>query len=148
MAMHLERVIGRSLKAVQSVQDALRSLRKSRLSPEALSVASGALDKLFNKLNSLATSPEALASSYAFDTLSTTISPGIPLFDALVLDMEAITERLRFMTPPDSSMIAGDFNLDNEQSNDIAKMVECYDRSVSFVLLQHNVCVRQVDAIL
>jgi hypothetical protein len=82
----------------------------------------------------------------AFHTFSVTMPAGISLSDALVLDMDAIAERLRFMTPPDSEVIAGD--LSDQECQDIAQMVDCYDRSVSSVLIQHNVCVRHVDALL
>jgi hypothetical protein len=127
------------MKAVQAAHDALQSLRTSRSIPRALSTAESTLDKILNNLSSLATYPEALVSSRAFDALSVIMPVGISLSDALVLDMEATAGRLRFMTPPDSSMIMGD--LDDQECRNIAKMAECYDRSVSSVLVQHNVCV-------
>jgi hypothetical protein len=130
------------MKAVQATYDALRSLRTSRSIPRTLLTAESTLDKILNNLSSLATSSEALASSRAFDALSVTMPVGISLSDALILDMEATAGRLRFMTSPDSSIIVGD--LDDQESRNIAEMVECYDRSVSSVLVQHNVCVGRI----
>jgi hypothetical protein len=146
MDTDVEAMIVRSMKAVQKAHNALRALRTSRSIPLTLSAAESALDKLLNNLSSLTTSPDALASSRAFDTFSVTLPTGITLSDALVLDMEGIAERLRFMSPPDSKMIVGD--LDEHECRDIAVMVECYDRSVSSVLIQHNVCVRLIYAVL
>jgi hypothetical protein len=127
------------MKAVRGAHDALRTLRKSRSIPLALSAAHSALDKLLNHLDSITTSPEALTSSLLFHTFSVTMPSGIPLSDALVLDMEAIAERLRFMIPPDSEVIVGDLN--DHECRGIAAMVDCYDTCISSVLIQHNVCV-------
>jgi hypothetical protein len=146
MDTDVEAMIGRSMKAVRKAHNALRALRTSRSIPLTLSAAESALDKLLNNLNSLTTSPDALASSRAFDTFSVTLPAGISLSDALVLDMEGIAARLRFMSPPDSKMIVGD--LDDCECRDIAVMVECYDRSVSSVLIYHNTCVRVIYAVL
>jgi hypothetical protein len=143
MATDVEAIVGRSMKAVQGAHEALRSLRTI---PLALTATRSALDKLLNNLDSLATSPEALAMSRAFHTFSVTMRAGISLSDALVLDMEAIAKHLRFMTPSDSEVIVGD--LSDQECQDIAEIVDCYNRSVSSVLIQHSVCVRRVDALL
>jgi hypothetical protein len=139
MATDVEAIIKRSIEAVRKAHDALRTLRTNRSIPQALSGAGSALDKLFNTLSSLATSPEVLASGRASDIFSVTMPSGISLSDALLLDMDAIAGRLRFMTPPDSSMIVGD--LDDQDCRDITEMAECYDRSVASVLIQHDMCV-------
>jgi hypothetical protein len=143
MATDVEAIVKRSIEVVRKAHNALRALRTSRSTPQVLSGAGSALDKLLNTLNSLATFPEVLASGRAFDIFSVTMPSGISLSDALLLDMEAIAGRLRFMTPPDSLMIVGD--LDDHDCRYIGEMAECYNGSVASVLIQHDMCVWRLE---
>jgi hypothetical protein len=79
MAADVEAIVKRSFEAVRKAHNAVLALRTSRSTPQALSGAGSALDKLFNTLNSLATSPEVLASGRASDIFSVTMPSGISL---------------------------------------------------------------------
>jgi hypothetical protein len=103
-------------------------------------VASNALDKLSSDLSLLASSEKALAVFCAFSVKLTSNSAGILLSDALVHDMEAIATHLRSMMPSVSTGTPGE--LKEQECQDIADMVDRYDRTVYSVLTRHNMCVR------
>jgi hypothetical protein len=133
--------VARAMKAVRKAYDDLQALRTRHNStiPLTLLVASTALDKLSCNLNLVAGSAEALAVFRSFSPEETSISPGTSLSDTLVHDMEAMARHFRLMTPASSVETSGD--LDERECQDIAEMVDRYDRTVFSVLVQRTACV-------
>jgi hypothetical protein len=133
--------VAKAMQAVRKAYDDLQALRTRHNStiPLALRVASTALDKLSCNLNLVAESAEALAVFRSFSPGETSISPGTSLSDTLVHDMEAMARHFRLMTPASPVETSGD--LDERECQDIAGMVDRYDRTVFSVLVKRTACV-------
>jgi hypothetical protein len=142
MSSNEDAEVARAAKAVQKAYDDLQVLRTSRklMVPLSLLVASTALDKLRCNLNLVAGSAEALAIFCSFSLKQTSISPKTLLSDALVHDMTAIALHFRLMVPASLLEISG--NLDEGECQNIAGMVDRYDRTVFSVLVQRTMCVQ------
>jgi hypothetical protein len=130
-----------TMKAVRKAYDDLQALqtRYNSMIPLALLVASTALDKLSCNLNLVTGSAGALAMFRSFSLTETGISPAASLSDALVHDMEAIARHFRLMTPASPVETLG--HLDKRECQDIAGMVDRYDRTVFSALVQRTACV-------
>jgi hypothetical protein len=127
-------------KAVRGAYYNLCALRDSRPNiPLSLLVASNTLDKLSSDLNLLDSSEEALAIFCTFSVNDTSNSTGTLLSDALVHDMGAIGTHLKSMVP--STCAAASEGLNEQECQDIADMVDRYDRTVYSVLTRHSMCV-------
>jgi hypothetical protein len=141
MSDHQTEDVATAMKAVRIAHNDLKELRTSRHSimPLSLSKADVALDKLSCNLHLLTGSSEALSIFCEFNLGETSSSAAISLSQALVHDMEAIAAHFRLMKPIGSDTILGDLN--NQECENIAELVDRYDRTIFSALTKHNVCV-------
>jgi hypothetical protein len=101
--------------------------------------AGTALDKLLMTLDLLASSTGNFNNDLLYRVFDAHVGADIHLPHAIVRDMTAVAERLRLMTPANSAepMIITEEHV----CQNIADMVDRYDRAISSVLIHYNSCV-------
>jgi hypothetical protein len=109
--------------------------------PVALWAAGAALDKLSINLGALAGSTTTLTSGLTRHVFQTRVSDDVQFSHAIVDDMNALAERLRLMTPWESSQPV--MSMDENECRNIAEMIDHYDRTIFHILISHNSCVCQ-----
>jgi hypothetical protein len=145
MSQYLVPVVAKVREAVRGAHDNFRSLYTAvdrRSIPVSLLLAGTTLDKLTQNLDLLSTSTFALSSNYVKLVFELRMTADAKLSDAITDDMDALASRLRLMTPLDSSEQV--MAMKEDQCRDIAEMADRYDRTISSILIHHNMCVQSL----
>jgi hypothetical protein len=142
MSQDLGAVAKDAMTAARAAHDDFRTLYETLEGsmPVSLWAAGTALDELSNNLGALAGSTTALTSGLTRSVFKTRLSDDVQFSHAIVHDMNAIAKRLRLMTPWESSNPV--MFVDERECRNIAGMIDCYDRTISHILIYHNSCVR------
>jgi hypothetical protein len=141
MSEHEKEDVARVMRTVRTAYDDLQALRASDYSniPSSLSNLDKTLEKLYDRLNLLTGSTEALSIFRAYVVNVTSNSVEILLSGAIVNDMEATAKYLRNMTRVGLARLPGDLHEQNCQR--IQQMVDRYETIVSTLLSKHKECV-------
>jgi hypothetical protein len=133
--------VTKATEAVRRTYNELLTLQTNRRSaiPLPLLLAGAALERLSCDLNLLAGSPDALTHFCAITLRASNVTTNTWLSDALVQDIEAIARHFRCMTPMDGAEIITTFN--KSECQNIAEMVDRYDRAIFSALIQRDECV-------
>jgi hypothetical protein len=131
--MKVRKVVGGACNDLQALQDSHRPNI-----PPSLRMVYNSLDQLSFDLRKLADfdSDEALAIFCASAVKATDTSTETLLPDALVHDIEAMAMRLKSMMPSTSVGTPGE--LKEHECQDIADMVNRYDRMICSVIERHK----------
>jgi hypothetical protein len=141
MVEPIRQAVRKAHNSFQALQTAVG--RASMLMP--LLFAGTALDRLLMTLDLLASSTSDFNNDLLYRVFDARVGADIQLSHAIVRDMTAVAERIRLMTPVNSTELMT--TMEGHECQSIADMVDRYDRAISSVLIHHNSCVRSLNSI-
>jgi hypothetical protein len=148
MSQDTESVVEPIRKAVRKAHDDFQALqmavgRASMLTP--LLFAGTALDRLLMTLDLISSSTSNFKNDLLYRVFDAGVGADIQLSHAIMRDMTTVAEHLRHMTPSTSPNAM--MPMEEHHCQNIANMVDRYDRAISSLLIHHNSCVQSLNSI-
>jgi hypothetical protein len=145
MSQAIESVVEPIRQAVQKAHNTFLALQtvvgdRQAPMPMPLLFAGTALDKLLMTLDFVCNSTSDVNYALLYSVFDARVGTDIQLSHAILHDMKAVAERLSLMAPSNLAepmMTPGDQDCQN-----IANVVDRYDRAISTILIHYNSCVR------
>jgi hypothetical protein len=144
MSQDTESVVEPIRKAVRKAHDDFQALqmavgRASMLTP--LLFAGTALDRLLMTIDLISSSTSNFKNDLLYRVFDAGVGADIQLSHAIMRDMTTVAEHLRHMTPSTSPNAM--MPMEEHHCQNIANMVDRYDRAISSLLIHHNTVLMQ-----